>query len=130
MIVVASWTPQGFFGQLIGALGRRLPPPPAGAAPPILWGTEAHVRTVLGGQILLALERRTVDLVFSSSAEMMAGFQERFGPMILARQLLDPESYEVLVAELRALCEASAIAGPQSEVRIPSEYLLVVGLKP
>jgi ubiquinone/menaquinone biosynthesis C-methylase UbiE len=128
MVVLASWTPGGFLGQLIATLAGYLPPASAVAAPPTLWGDEAHVRALLGGQILLALEPRTVDFVASSLDEMLAGFEERFGPLILARRLLEPERYGALVADLRALLEHRDDG--DGELRVPSEYLLVVGLKP
>lgn len=44
MIVLANWTPGGFFGQMIATLTSYLPPPPAIASRPTLWGEEAHVR--------------------------------------------------------------------------------------
>ena len=127
-IVLASWTPDGFFGQLIATMTRYLPPQPAIASRPTLWGEEAHVRALLGGQVLLALERRTVDLTFPSLAATANGLQERFGPLILAKQLLEAERYDALVADLGALLAAHHSG--DGEVRIAAEYLLVVGLKP
>src|SRR5690606_28605483 len=41
-IGLANWTPEGFVGQMFKVLGRHLPPP-AGARPPSLWGTEDHL---------------------------------------------------------------------------------------
>lgn len=78
--------------------------------------------------MLLALERRNVDLVFPTPEEMMTGLQERFGPLILAKRLLEAERYEALAADLRALLAAHHRG--DGEVRIASEYLLVVGLEP
>ena len=57
MIVLANWTPDGFAGQIIATVQSHLPPQPAIAQRPTLWGEEAHLRTLLGGQVLLALER-------------------------------------------------------------------------
>ena len=128
MIVVANWTPAGFFGRLIATLTKHLPPQPAIAQRPALWGDEAHIRALLGGQVLLALESRTVDLVFGSLDDMLAGLQERFGPLVLAHRLLAVEAYDALVADLRALLAGEH--GGDGEVRIAAEYLLVVGLKP
>jgi ubiquinone/menaquinone biosynthesis C-methylase UbiE len=128
MIVLASWTPEGFFGQLIATLTGYLPPQPAIAARPTLWGEEAHVRALLGGQVLLALERRHVDLAFGSLEAMLSALEERFGPLILARKMLPAERYDALVADLRALLAAHH--GGDGEVVIAAEYLLVVGLKP
>jgi hypothetical protein len=128
MIVLANWTPEGFVGQMFATFAGYLPPPPAIAARPTLWGEEAHVRALLGGQILLALERRTVDVAAPSLDAIMSRQEESFGPQILARQRLDADRYEALVADLRAHF-AAQVSG-DGEVRIAAEYLLVVGLKP
>jgi len=128
IVVLANWTPQSFIGRVFAIVAGYLPAPPASAKPPMLWGNEAYVRALLGGQTLLALERRSVDFVVESQDEMMVGYDERFGPTVLAKRLLDAERYAALTAELRALVETSDRG--DGEVRIPSEYLLVVGLKP
>src|SRR3954451_11970192 len=41
-IALASWTPEGFIGQLFAAMKPFVPPPPPGAQPPPLWGREEH----------------------------------------------------------------------------------------
>ncbi len=127
-IVVANWTPDGFVGQMFATLSGYLPPPPAIASRPTLWGDEAHVRALLGGQILLALERRTVDLVAPSADALLRHQQERFGPLIVAKSRLEAERYDALLADLRALLAAHHRG--DGEVRVAAEYLLVVGLKP
>ena len=43
-IVIATWTPEGVFGDLSKAAAPYLPPPPDYASPPALWGREDHVR--------------------------------------------------------------------------------------
>ena len=48
-IGLANWTPESMVGQMFKILGRQLPPP-AGLQPPSLWGVEAHLRTLFGGQ--------------------------------------------------------------------------------
>ena len=126
-IVLANWTPDGFVGRRLARFASRMPAPPP-PAPPTLWGEETHLRALLGGQTLLAVERCTVDLVAGSMEAMMADFERQFGPMVLAHQVLEERLYEALKAELIALVESFDTG--EGEVRIPSEYLLVVGLKP
>lgn len=126
-IVLANWTPDGFVGRMLALFASRMPAPPP-PAPPTLWGEETHLRALLGGQTLLAVERCTVDLVAGSMEAMMADFERQFGPMVLAHQVLEERLYEALKAELIALVESFDTG--EGEVRIPSEYLLVVGLKP
>jgi SAM-dependent methyltransferase len=126
-IVLVSWTPDGYFGRMIASLAGHLraPPPPA---PSTSWGGEAHVRALLGGQTLLAIQRRRVDFVAESPDGMIADYERQFGPIGFAQQVLAPAAYDAVRAELRALVESyDAGAG---EVRIAAEYLPVVGLKP
>ncbi len=126
-IVLASWTPDGFIGRMFATFAAHLPAPPP-PEPPALWGEEAHVRALLGGQTLLAIERRSVDFVFESLDVMFAGYEQQFGPMVLAQRVLGGAAYEALKGDLRALVESFDTG--DGELRIPSEYLLVVGLKP
>ena len=46
VIAVACWVPDGSIGRMFNVTAELLPPPPG--APPSLWGTEEHVRTLLG----------------------------------------------------------------------------------
>ena len=126
MIVLANWTPDGFVGRMFATVARHLPttPPPA---PPTLWGDEGHVRALLGGQTSLSAQRRTVDFVFESLESMVAGYEQQFGPMVMARRVLDSPRYEALKDELRGLVREFDTG--DAEVRLPAEYLLVVGRK-
>ena len=126
-VVLANWTPDGFLGGILVTLGRYLPPPPSAAAP-TLWGEEGHVRALLGDDLDLELERAAVEAEFSSADELIAGYEQRFGPLIVARRVLAADRYDALLAELRTLVEGFR-AGDR-ELRIPAEYLLVVGRKP
>src|SRR5436190_11919158 len=49
-IALASWTPEGFVGELFRAVSAHVPPP-AGVDSPMLWGTEAHLRELFGDRI-------------------------------------------------------------------------------
>jgi SAM-dependent methyltransferase len=127
-ILLANWVPEGFFGRLIQTITRYLTPP-AGAQSPILWGEESYLRALLGGRILLGIERHDVEFVFPALDDMLAGYEEHFGPLVLARQILEPQGrYDELIAEVRALLEQCDVG--EGELRIRAEYLLVVGLKP
>src|SRR4051794_16943874 len=47
LVVVASWTPEGMVGDMFKIIGSRMPTPPSNVKPPVLWGTEEHVRALL-----------------------------------------------------------------------------------
>jgi SAM-dependent methyltransferase len=126
-VVVASWTPAGFFGRLIGSLMQHMPPPP-GVASPLAWGDERLLRTLLGGQLLLDQEAHTVELRAPCAAAMIAEFERAFGPLVLARKALGDDGFAAVRDDLRALVEHFD-AGEDS-TRIPSEYLLTVAHRP
>ncbi len=46
-IALASWTPDGFIGEMFKTVGAHVPPPP-GLASPLLWGTEDHLGQLFG----------------------------------------------------------------------------------
>jgi SAM-dependent methyltransferase len=121
-LAVAAWTPEGSVGQMFRALGSFLPPPPPFAQPPLLWGSEEHVRRLFGGTGLALEVDRDVARgePFADGAEAFDWSATRFGPMIALRHVLDPERYEQARATLVDLYDPAE----------PDEYLLVVGRKP
>ena len=44
---LASWTPDGFIGQMFGVTTSHVPGP-AGVQSPLLWGTEQHIAEIFG----------------------------------------------------------------------------------
>lgn len=120
-IGLASWTPEGSVGGLFGVLERHLP---ATDPSPMLWGREGQVREYFAGTgLTLHFERRALGLNPDIDVEQAAGFYlGSFGPVVRARQRLEPEGrWEAAAAEL-----APAI---ESMMRTPPEYLLVTGTK-
>ena len=66
-IALASWTPDGFIGELFRTVAAYVPPP-AGVPSPMLWGTEAHLRSLFGDGICsLEVEERTFSFRFTSA---------------------------------------------------------------
>jgi SAM-dependent methyltransferase len=47
-IGLASWTPEGFLGDLFRLVARHVPPIP-GVRSPLLWGTDAHIQDLFRG---------------------------------------------------------------------------------
>ena len=52
-LALLSWTPEGMLGALFKTMATFAPPPPAGAQPPPLWGSEEHLRELLGDRVEL-----------------------------------------------------------------------------
>jgi SAM-dependent methyltransferase len=82
-IAIACWTPQGNIGSMFASLGGISPPPPEGFQSPLLWGTEEHVRELLGG----TLEFECHNVVFNEpSPESYADFMLTSFPPLIALQ--------------------------------------------
>ena len=127
---ICSWTPDGSVGDFFRTVGAHLPPAPAFAAPPPLWGSEAHVRELLEPHgIELEFDREEVIFRFGSVPEAIDYYATRFGPIIKARELLEPQDrWEALLDDLTAAFERGNTAGDGSFSE-PAEYLVAIGRK-
>ncbi len=124
-IALANWTPQGFIGQMFAAMKPYAAPPPPGASPGPLWGTEDHVRELFGDRashLEATREPLPVDR-FATGAEFRDFFKARYGPTIAAYRNIadDPERTAELDQVLADLGDRSLVDG-----RMEWEYLLVV----
>lgn len=92
-IGLASWTPEGFIGQMFGVMRPYAPPPPAGAQPPPLWGREEHVLGLLADGVEdVTAERRTVRVDrFATCEEFRDYFKTNYGPTIAVYRGLSGE---------------------------------------
>jgi SAM-dependent methyltransferase len=127
-IAVSAWTPEGLNGQLFATMGRHSPPPPPGFQPPILWGSEDHVRTLFARAADIRCERRTApNGVHAESVEEWVDYLEAtLGPIVLAKRALEPEGrWAPARADLVALFERFNEAG-DSGLHAEPEYLLTV----
>jgi len=120
VIAVACWTPEGSLGRMFRVTAELVPPPPGGE-PPILWGTEAHVRELLGDG---DFERHSVEWK-DESVESYARFMlDSFGPLLNARELLGEREAELDEA-FRAFLAAENL-NDDDTLRFKGEYLLAV----
>lgn len=85
-IGLASWTPEGFVGQMFSVMKPYSPPPPAGAQPPPLWGDEGHVRALFGDRVTaVATSRPTVTVDrFATPDAFRDYFKANYGPTVAA----------------------------------------------
>jgi ubiquinone/menaquinone biosynthesis C-methylase UbiE len=124
-IALASWTPDGFIGEMLRVVGRHVPPPPAGAKPPALWGTEAHVRELFGGAAReLRASRREFTFRYASARHFVDVFRRWYGPTVQAFKNLDAGAQEALARDLEALLARRHRGG--GGLVVPGEYLEVV----
>lgn len=102
-IALASWTPDGFVGQMFGAISRYVPPPP-GIASPLLWGTEDHVAQLFGDRVAAAhSSERVYTFRFGSPQEFVTFFRRWYGPTLKAFDALGTTDQRKLAADLAAL---------------------------
>ena len=119
-IAVACWTPDGTIGRMVKVTAERVPPPP-GSTPPLLWGTEAHVRELLGDA---EFERREIEWT-DESVESYAQFMlESFGPLLNAREVLAERESELDVA-FREFLQRENL-NDDDALRFRGEFLLAV----
>ena len=102
--------------------GHRPAPPPF-AESPLGWGDEEHVRKLFAGTgVAVEFAREESAFAeFDSIDEELAFTTSKFGPLIMARRLLEPQGrWQPLLEDLRAF----------DETRPPTaEYLLTTGRK-
>lgn len=127
-IALASWTPEGFVGEMLRAMGPFVPTPPPGSLSPLLWGTEEHLRDLFGDRIAdLSFERRTVSVrCFEDPVAFREMFRTCYGPTVAAYRSVggDVEQVAELDAALDALAARHHLGG--TGLNMEWEYLLVV----
>jgi SAM-dependent methyltransferase len=106
-IGLLSWTPAGFIGRMFATMKPFAPPPPPGAQPPPLWGSEEHVRGLLGDRVTDVRARTEALRVgeFADGAAFRDFFKRTYGPTIAVYRSLadDPERTAELDAALAQL---------------------------
>ncbi len=127
-IGLIAWTPRGMIGSMFGVLAPFAPPPPAGARPGSLWGTEEYVRDLLGdGVDELLSEPRTVVFEGLTPDGFVDLMRASYGPVlrIFARLADDPERTEALDAALRSFARDHDHGEP-GRPRLEAEYQLTL----
>src|SRR6516164_2506610 len=119
---LASWTPDGFIGQMFGVITRHVPAPP-GVASPLLWGTEDHLHGLFGAAATDARSaRRTCTWRFTSPEQFVSFFRLWYGPVLKAFEVLDSDGRAALTADLSQLARHWNSNHGRS-VAIPATYL-------
>src|SRR5688500_15415556 len=86
-IALLSWTPEGMLGDLFRTMKPFAAPPPPGAQPPPLWGSEEHLAGILGNRVdFHTLRRETLEITaFSRARDYGEHFKANYGPTIAVR---------------------------------------------
>jgi ubiquinone/menaquinone biosynthesis C-methylase UbiE len=127
-IGLASWTPEGWIGEMLKIVGRHVPPP-AGLRPPSRWGTEEGVRDLLGdGVSSLHMTREKFVWRFTSPEQYLHLFRTYYGPTYKAFETLDEAGQQALTDDLiAALLRHARVT--DGTLQVPAEYLEVVAVR-
>ncbi|MGH3024321.1 MAG: class I SAM-dependent methyltransferase [Gaiellaceae bacterium] len=128
-IALASWTPEGFIGELFRTTAAHVPPP-AGVPSPMLWGTEAHLRELFGDGICsLEMQERTFTWRFRSAEEFVEFFRTWYGPTLKAFAALEGTARDALESDLVALARRFDRLGSADAIAIPATYTETVAVR-
>jgi ubiquinone/menaquinone biosynthesis C-methylase UbiE len=132
VVGMINFTPEGAGGDFFRLLAPYMPPPPADALPPLLWGREEHVREMFGDRVeSLELTRHEYVEEAASAPEYHDLFRQSFGPMVAVyASLADrPEAAAALNREFLEFAGRWNRGGSGSRIRMPYRYLLVIARK-
>jgi len=123
-IGLASWTPEGFLGQLLKTVAKYVPPVP-GVQSPLLWGTKVHIEELFPDAASIVHTVRHFNFRYESPAHWIDVFRTFYGPVHKAFASLDADRQAALEADLIALLQ-NANHGGETGLVVPAEYLETV----
>jgi SAM-dependent methyltransferase len=124
VIGICCWTPEGSVGDTSRAGAQYAPPPPEYASPPLLWGTEDHVRGMFGRAAGFEFERRAAMIEWESTEGFADYFMDRFPTLVTARRQLG-DRFADLRAEIIEIWDKWNEAD-DGTLRFPQEYLVSI----
>jgi 2-polyprenyl-6-hydroxyphenyl methylase/3-demethylubiquinone-9 3-methyltransferase len=131
-IGILAFTPEGLITDFFGTLAPYAPPPPPGASPPSLWGSEEHVRDLFGDRLAsLKMTRGEYAERADSPRDYRELFKQTFGPVVaIYRSLADqPDRLAALDRDFLVFATRSNRGAPGGAAEYHYEYLLVVARK-
>ena len=125
-IGLASWTPDGFIGQMFKVITAHVPAP-SGVASPLLWGTHDHLNELFGTAVTdVRTEKRTCTLRFTSAEQFVGFFRRWYGPTLKAFEALDEPGQQALAADLTDLARRWDRHADGGSIALPATYLETV----
>jgi SAM-dependent methyltransferase len=130
-VALLSWTPEGMLGDLFRTMKPFAAPPPPGAQPPPLWGSEEHLAGLFGNRVEFhTLERDVLEITaFPRARDYGEHFKACYGPTIAVRANAAKDGRaEEFDQALDAFCDRWD-RGTADRARFEKEYLLAVGTR-
>jgi len=131
-IGMLNFTPEGLAADFFGVLAPYMPPPPPGALPPIMWGSEEHVRELFGDRVgSLEMTRNEYVERAASTRNYCEFFKATFGPAIaIYANLADqPGRAAALDRDFLEFATRSNRGASEGAAEYHYQYLLVVARK-
>ena len=125
-IALASWTPDGFIGQMFKVITSHVPAP-TGVASPLLWGRQQHLSELFGKSVTdIRTAERTYTWRFTSPDDFVEYFRRWYGPTLKAFEALEESGKEALAADLADLARRSDRNADGGPIAVPATYLETV----
>lgn len=106
-IAFSTWPPELFVGRMFALVGRYMPPPPPGIAPPPQWGDPNVIRERLGAAVRdLTFDRALMSVPALSLQHYRASIEQTAGPvrkLVESLSVADPQKLEAFRGELEAV---------------------------
>jgi ubiquinone/menaquinone biosynthesis C-methylase UbiE len=131
-IGMLNFTPEGLAADFFGVFVPYAPPPPPGALPPVLWGSEGHVRELFGDRVeSLEMTRGEYVERAGNPREYYELFKETFGPVVAIYASLADQPERAAALDRAFLDFVTRVnRGPRGgPAHYPYEYLLVIARK-
>lgn len=126
-IALASWTPDGFIGELFRTVGQYVAPP-AGISSPVLWGTPDHLAEIFGPTVSWTHTVETFTFRFASAEAFVEYFTVNYGPTLRALEAVGDRGAEFTSA-IAELAQGWNRLDEDEPVAIPAAYLASVGVR-
>lgn len=124
-IALISWTPEGFIGQVLGAVSRATGAAPPSGYSPLDWGREDAVKALFSTAKSVDTRRERVEMPAGSAAEWVDFMADAYGPLLRARNALQGQgAWEPLREQLRETASAHDV-GSTGAFAGSAEYLVV-----
>ncbi len=130
-IALLSWTPEGVVGGIFRTMKPFAPAPPPGVQPAPLWGSEEHLRALLGDRVSVdSVSRGSLEVTaFRTARDLAEHFKSSYGPAIAVRKNAEREGRaEEFDQAFQAFFEEVNV-GTADQARYEIEYLLTVGTR-
>jgi len=127
VIGLASWTPDGFIGEMFRLVNKYIPAA-SGLAPPVRWGDEVYLRAIFGDAIgSMTSQVRTAVFRFASAEENVAFFRKYYGPTLKTFEALPGSRRNDLEREMIELNHRfDRNGGKGGPIAVAADYLETV----